>query len=112
MQILVVVANTQVRRLRTEVEKASVWTALVHGSGGPNPLGSHRGCKVGCPAGVGVASAAQCLRWRPVRGRGSRTNIPAPAEGERSGDATIDPGDQLGRALEEFSFLLHEVDSP
>ena len=37
MQILVVVANTQVRPLRTDEEKGSMWTAVEHGSVGPKP---------------------------------------------------------------------------
>ena len=35
VQILVVVANTQVRPLRTKVEKGSMRTVVVHGSVGP-----------------------------------------------------------------------------
>ena len=105
VQILVVVANTQVRRLRTEVEKASVRTAIAHGSGGPNPLGTSPSCKAG---GRVPARSSRRLR-RPAllgRGKGSRTNIPAPAAGKWFGDALVGLGDWLGRAPEEFSFLL------
>jgi hypothetical protein len=35
MQILVVVANTQVRPLRTDVENGAMGTAVEHGSVGP-----------------------------------------------------------------------------
>ena len=35
VQILVVVANIQVRTLKAEVEKGSMGTAVGHGSGGP-----------------------------------------------------------------------------
>lgn len=38
MQILVVVANIQVRSLKTEVEKGSTWTAVECGSVGPKIL--------------------------------------------------------------------------
>ena len=36
VQILVVVANIQMRILKTEVEKGSVWTTFVHGLVDPN----------------------------------------------------------------------------
>ncbi len=39
MQILVVVANIQVRTLKAEVEKGSMGTAVDHGSGGPKRSG-------------------------------------------------------------------------
>ena len=39
MQILVVVANIQVRTLKAEVEKGSMGTAVDHGSGGPKQSG-------------------------------------------------------------------------
>lgn len=39
MQILVVVANIQVRTLKAEVEKGSMGTAVGHGSGGPKRSG-------------------------------------------------------------------------
>ena len=35
VQILVVVANIQTRTLKAEVEKGSLWTAVEHGSVGP-----------------------------------------------------------------------------
>ena len=38
VQILVVVAITQERSLRTEVEKGSIWTAVAYGSAGPKRL--------------------------------------------------------------------------
>ena len=40
MQILVVVASTQVRTLRTEVEKGSMRTAIGHGLVGPKIEGN------------------------------------------------------------------------
>ena len=42
VQILVVVANIQVRTLKTDVEKGSMWTAVEHGSGGPKWTVKHR----------------------------------------------------------------------
>lgn len=39
VQILVVVANIQVRTLKAEVEKGSMGTAVGHGSGGPKRSG-------------------------------------------------------------------------
>ena len=35
VQILVVVATIQMRTLKTEVEKGSMWTAIGHGLAGP-----------------------------------------------------------------------------
>jgi hypothetical protein len=35
VQILVVVANIQMRTLKIEVEKGSMWTAIGHGLAGP-----------------------------------------------------------------------------
>lgn len=40
VQILVVVANIQVRTLKAEVEKGSMGTAVDHGSGGPKQTGN------------------------------------------------------------------------
>ncbi len=40
MQILVVVAIIQVRTLKTDVEKVSMSTAIVHGSGDPKRTGN------------------------------------------------------------------------
>lgn len=40
VQILAVVANIQVRSLKTEVEKGSVWTVLGHGLVDPKRLGN------------------------------------------------------------------------
>ena len=40
VQILVEVANTQMRTLRTEAEKGSMWTAVGHGLVDPKEYGS------------------------------------------------------------------------
>jgi len=40
VQILAVVATIQVRTLKTEVEKGSVWTVLGHGLVAPKTLGN------------------------------------------------------------------------
>ena len=45
VQILVVVAIIQMRTLKTEVEKGSMWTAIGHGLAGPK--GESRFSKVG-----------------------------------------------------------------
>jgi len=39
VQILVEVANIQMRFLKTEVEKGSMWTAIEHGLVGPKAMG-------------------------------------------------------------------------
>ena len=52
------------------------------------------------------ASARPPRLLLPSRGKGSRTNIPAPAAGNWLGDALVDLGDWLRGAPEEFSFLL------
>jgi hypothetical protein len=38
VQILVVVATIQMRTLKTEVEKGSMWTAIGHGLAGPKGM--------------------------------------------------------------------------
>ncbi len=63
MQILVVVANIQVRSLKAEVEKGSMGTAVDHGSGGPSdPVTRYR--EVGCRCSVNVC---EVLCWQPPR---------------------------------------------
>jgi hypothetical protein len=44
VQILVVVANIQMRTLKTEVEKGSMWTAFGHGLVGPKVHGNPNDC--------------------------------------------------------------------
>ena len=80
-------------------------TAIAHGSGGPNPLGTSPSCKAGGRT-ARVRLQAGAGHPLPGRGKGSRTNIPAPAAGKWFGDAQVGLGDWLGGAPEEFSFLL------
>ena len=43
VQILVVVANIQMQTLKTEVEKGSMWTVIVHGLVDPKVITDRKG---------------------------------------------------------------------
>ena len=73
MQILVEVANIQVRSLKTEVEKGSACTVIVRGLVGPK-----------AQANAGLKWRRQIHLWTASQGpKGKRVNIPAPRRGER-----------------------------
>ena len=77
MQILVVVANIQVRTLKAEVEKGSMGTAVDHGSGGPKRSGDSVQSR-------GVPFMCVCIVcWEPPGAKGNRVNILDPAHGDR-----------------------------
>jgi hypothetical protein len=76
MQILVVVANTQVRSLRTNVEKGSMWTAVEHGSAGPEECGEIRSQSPWF-----IYNSNTVLRCIP---KGNWVNIPKPGHGKFS----------------------------
>lgn len=88
MQILVVVANIQVRTLKAEVEKGSMRTAVGHGSGGPKRSGDSvqsRGvpcCFAYCVL-CTMCARVCCMCWQPLGAKGNRVNIPDPAHGDR-----------------------------
>jgi len=66
VKILVVVANIQMRTLKAEVEKGSMWTAVGHGLVDPKPQGNsvRKGALTGSP-----------------QAKGNRVNIPEPERG-------------------------------
>ena len=64
VQILVVVATIQMRTLKTDVEKGSMWTAIGHGSVSPkmrSKEGSERGIFI--------------LDWYSIKSKGKQVNI-------------------------------------
>ncbi len=95
MQILVEVANIQVRTLKTEVGKGSMQTAVGHGLVGPKRYGK----SVSTRPLVRAASEREC-------GQDSATGRQI-----MNGDVN-QSGDAGGRPREEFSFLLNRPRRP
>ena len=67
VQILVVVATIQMRTLKTDVEKGSMWTAIGHGSVSPKMRS-----KEGSERGISIHIACKCYS---IKSKGKQVNI-------------------------------------